>query len=203
MVDRCDANFRGRRRERSEGLEGRKQIAQRIVQGRDDERRPVLPVSIEILAGKLSHAYSDTLVQPSLLDPPRIEASSVRTHQSAGPGQEPEIQSEIASSLRESRRVEVPSVQPGQRAKIDVDGCAEAVPGRKWRLLTLEAPEGVADILEVESHATLQQACSRAVPVSQQMRFGHAGLGVSEAPEDTQTGQHQKHKSGSYASPWP
>jgi hypothetical protein len=36
-------------------------------------------------------------------------------------------------------------------------------------LLTLEAPEGIADILEVESHATLLQACSLAAPVTQQM----------------------------------
>src|SRR5260370_35435613 len=89
------------------------------------------------------------VVQPSLLDPPRIEASRVRTHQSAGPGHVPEIQAEIAPSLRQSGRMEVPSVEPGQRAKIDVDGGAEAVPHGKGRLLTLEAPEGVAAILMV------------------------------------------------------
>ena len=128
MVERYDANFRGRRRERIDGLKRRGQVAQRIVQWRHDEGRPVLRVSIEILAGKLSHAYGDAIVQPSLLDPPRIEAGRVGTHQAAGPGHEPEIQSEIASSLRQSGRVEVPSVVPCQRAKIDVDGGAEAVP---------------------------------------------------------------------------
>jgi hypothetical protein len=85
-----------------------------------------------------------------------------------GPVRSPRSQSEIASSLRESGRVEVQSVLPGQLAEIDVDGRAEPVPGRKLRvLLTLEPPEGVADILEVESHATLQQARSCAAPVSQ------------------------------------
>src|SRR6267378_8550340 len=121
-----------------------------------------------ILARKLSHTYSDTIVQPSLLDPPRIKASRVETHQAAGPGQKPQIQSEVASSLRESGRVEIQPVLPGQLTKIDVDGRAEAVPRPKFRvLLTLEAPEGVADILEVESHATLLQAGSLAAPVSQ------------------------------------
>jgi hypothetical protein len=163
MVDRYDTNFRGRRRERIGGLEGRRLIAQRIAHWPEDEGIPVLRVSVEILARKLSHAYGDTIVQPSFLDPPGIEAGRVRAHQAAGPGQEPQIQSEIASSLRESGRVEVQSVLPGQLAEIDVP-----VPGRKLRvLLTLEPPEGVADILEVESHATLQQARSCAAPVSQ------------------------------------
>ena len=121
-----------------------------------------------ILARKLSHTYSDTIVQPSLLNPPRIKASRVETHQAAGPGQKPQILSEVASALRESGCVEIQPVLPGQLTKIDVDGRAEAVPGRKLRvLLILEAPEGVADILEVEYHATLLQACSLAAPVSQ------------------------------------
>jgi hypothetical protein len=64
--------------------------------------------------------------------------------------------------------VEVQSVLPGQRTKIDVDGRAETVPGCKLRLLlAIEAPEGVVDILEVESHATFQQARAQAIPVSQ------------------------------------
>jgi hypothetical protein len=160
IVDRYDPNFRGRRREWIGGLEGRRQIAQRIAHWPVDEGLPVLRVSIEILARKLPHAYGDTIVQPSLLDPPRIEASRVRTHQAAGPGQEPQIQSEIASSLRECGRVEVQSVLPGELAKIDVDRCAEAVPRRKLRrLLTPEAPQGVADILK----SNFTPRCSRRV----------------------------------------
>jgi hypothetical protein len=34
-------------------------------------------------------------------------------------------------------------------------------------------------------------------------RFALTGLGVGRTPEDTQTGRHQKHSSGSYASPCP
>src|SRR5882762_452397 len=102
MVDRYDTNFRGRGRERIGGLEGRRQIAQRIAHRPVDERLPVLRASIEILACKLSNPDGDTIVKPSLLDPPRIEASRVGTHQAAGPDQKPQILSEIASSLRES-----------------------------------------------------------------------------------------------------
>jgi hypothetical protein len=98
--------------------------------------------------------------------------------------------------------VEIPSVETGQRAKIDVDGGAEAVPHGKGGLRALEAPEGVADIPKVESHALLQQACSEAAPVSQQILFcRQAGLGVSGARDDEQTGHHQKEKSASCASP--
>jgi hypothetical protein len=48
------------------------------------------------------------------------------------------------------------------------------------RLLTSEAPEGVADILEVEFYATPLQACSLAAPVSQvsgtiaEVKYGQA-----------------------------
>src|SRR5262249_28140451 len=73
-----------------------------------------------------------------------------------GTGQEPQLLSEIASSLPESSRVEIQAVLTGQRAKIDVNRCTEAVPGRKLRfLLALEAPERVADVLEVEPGAAL------------------------------------------------
>jgi hypothetical protein len=50
IVDRYDPNFRGRRREWIGGLEGRRQIAQRIAHWPVDEGLPVLRVSIEILA---------------------------------------------------------------------------------------------------------------------------------------------------------
>jgi hypothetical protein len=87
-----------------------------------------LSVPVAILAGKLSHAYSDTIVQPSLLDPPRIEAGRAEADQAARPGQKPEIHSHVASALRESGRMEIQPVLPGQLAKIDVDGRAEAAP---------------------------------------------------------------------------
>src|SRR5882757_3843585 len=101
MVDRYDTNFRGRGRERIGGLECRTQIAQRIAHWPVDEGLSELRVSIEILAGKLSHAYGDAIVQPSLLDPPRIEAGRIEAHQATGPGQKPQIHSEIASALRQ------------------------------------------------------------------------------------------------------
>src|SRR5882757_11551645 len=168
MVERYDPNFCGLGRERISGLEGCRQIAQRIADWPVDESLSVLSVSIEILARKLSHTYSDTIVQPSLLDPPRIEAGRAETHQAADPGQKPQIHCEVASALRQPRCVEIQPVLSGQLAKIDVDGRAEAVPGRELRvLLTLETPEGVADILEVEYHARLLQACSLAAPVPQ------------------------------------
>jgi hypothetical protein len=64
-------------------------------------------VSVEILARKLSDADGDTVVQPSLLNPPGIEAGRVRAYKAARPGQEPQVQSEIAAALREAGRVEV------------------------------------------------------------------------------------------------
>jgi hypothetical protein len=56
--------------QRIEGLDGRKQIAQRIAHWLEDEGCPEVLVAIEILARKLPHARNNTLVQASLLDPP-------------------------------------------------------------------------------------------------------------------------------------
>jgi hypothetical protein len=81
--------------------------------------------------------------------------SCFRAYKAARPGQEPQVQPEIAAALREAGRVEVQTVLSGRLAKVDVDSRAEAVPALKLRvLLALEAPEAVADILEFEFHAT-------------------------------------------------
>src|SRR5262249_5880985 len=148
-----------------------------------------------------------------------MEAGCIIAGHPAGTDQEPQLLSEISSCLPESSRVEIQAVLTGQRAKIDVNRCTEAVPGRRLRfLLALEAPEGVADVLEVEADATLKQARSHSAPISQQMTcstlrrlmavraaqsFARPGLGVSAGPEDGQSGPHEKNKSASYPSPRP
>ena len=55
--------------------------------------------------------------------------------------------------------MEVPTMVTGQCAEIDVDRPAEAVPACKaFRLYALEIPQRIGNILEIETHAALQQA---------------------------------------------
>src|SRR6516164_1249124 len=66
----CDANLCRWSRERIEGLESRKQIAQCITHRLEDERRSKVLDAIKVLPGELSRPRNDTVVEPSLLDPP-------------------------------------------------------------------------------------------------------------------------------------
>jgi hypothetical protein len=126
--------------------------------------------SVEILARKLTDACSDSFIQPSLLDPPGIKATRIRAGHSARTGQEPQIRSEIAAGLPERSRMEIPSLLTDQRAKIDVHRSPESVPTRKSLfLLALYIPEGIADILKIEFHTAVQQACPLAAPVSEEV----------------------------------
>ena len=57
--------------------------------------------------------------------------------------------------------MEIPALVTRQRAKIDVDRRPDPIPRRELRcLLALQTPERITDVLEVEAHATLEQARS-------------------------------------------
>ncbi len=159
--------------------------------------------SVEILTCELAHSCNDTFIQPSLLDPPRIEAACIRAGHPAGTGQKAQICSEIAAALPECRRMEIQSLLTGQRAKIDVDRSPESVPTRKSLfLLALEIPEGIADILKIEFHSALLQARTLAAPIPEEVavrtltrlvtvrtgkRFMLSGLGMGRKCKYTKT----------------
>src|SRR6516165_7979911 len=69
-LHRYDANLSRWSRERIERLASCKQIAQCIAHRLEDERRSEVLDSIEVLPGELSRPRNDTVVEPSLLDPP-------------------------------------------------------------------------------------------------------------------------------------
>ena len=69
--------------------------------------------------------------------------------------------------------MEIPSQLTDQFAKIDVHRSAESIPTSKaFFLLTVDVPERVADVLEVEPYTALQQAGALATPVSEEMSVG-------------------------------
>src|SRR5271163_567032 len=109
--------------------------------------------SVEILPGELTDTCSESFLQPSLFDPPRIETACILAGHAARASQEPQIGSKIAPALPERGCMEIPSLVTGQLAKIDVHRPAESVPNREalW-LLALEVPEGIAHILKIEVH---------------------------------------------------
>ena len=61
----------------------------------------------KILACELADARRDSLVAPSLLEPPRIEAARIHAGHPAGTCQQAQMSSEIASALPERRRMEI------------------------------------------------------------------------------------------------
>jgi hypothetical protein len=66
--------------------------------------------------------------------------------------------------------VEIQSRLTDQLTEIDVHGSAEPIPtGESLRLHTLEIPEGIADILKIEVHSMLFQACTFATPVAEEV----------------------------------
>jgi hypothetical protein len=66
--------------------------------------------------------------------------------------------------------MEIQSVLTDQRTEVDVHGSPKSVPTRKSLfLLTLNIPERIADVLEVEPHTSLEQARPLAAPVSEEM----------------------------------
>jgi len=66
--------------------------------------------------------------------------------------------------------MEIQTLLTDQRTEIDVYGSAESVPTREsFLLLTLNVPERVANVLEVEPHTMFEQAGPLAIPVTQEM----------------------------------
>ena len=159
--------------------------------------------SVEILLRELTHACSDTFIQPSLLDPPGIEARRVRAGHSAGTGQESQIRSEIAAGLPERCRMEIQPMLTDQRAKIDVHRSPKPIPTCKSLFLfALDVPKRIADVLKIEIHTFLVQARSLAAPIPEEVavrtltrfvtvrtgkRFMLRGLGVDRKCKYTKT----------------
>src|ERR1700741_197331 len=113
--------------------------------------------SVKVLTRELTHARGNSLVQPSLLEPPGVEPACIRAGQPAGVGEQTEICTEISAGLPECRRMKKQSVQAGQRAKIDVNRSPKPVPTREsLLLLALNVPERIADVVKIESDASLQ-----------------------------------------------
>jgi len=126
--------------------------------------------SVEILTRELPDARGDAFIQPSFLNPPRIETGGSLAGHTARTGQENQGCAEIATSLPESSSVEIQSLLTDQRAEVDVDRSAKSVPTCKAiRLLALEVPEGIADVLKIEFHAALEQARPLATPLPEEM----------------------------------
>ena len=162
--------------------------------------------SVEILTRELAHACGDPFVQPSLFQPPGIEAKRIRARHAAGAAQEPKICSQIAAALPERCGMEIQSVLTDQHTQVDVYGSPESVPTREsFLLLTLNVPERVAYVLEVKPHTTFEQAGPLATPVTKEMpvralaclmtvraakRFPYACLGISPGRKEAQRGPH-------------
>jgi len=103
--------------------------------------------------------------------------------------------------------MEVQPVLTDQRTEIDIHGSPEPIPTREsLLLLTLDVPERIADVLEVEPYTAFQQAGPLATPVSEELsvgaltglmtvratkRFSQSSLGVSANRNETQRGPHQ------------
>src|SRR5258707_15700707 len=85
-------------------------------------------------------------------------------------GEETQICSEIAAALPEPSRMEIPPLLTDERAKIDVHCPSESVPARESLFLhALEIPEGIADVLKMETHTAILQADPLAAPVSEEV----------------------------------
>ena len=106
--------------------------------------------------------------------------------------------------------MEIQSVLTDQRTEVDVYGSPESVPTRESvLLLTLDVPERVAYVLEVEPHTAFEQACPRPSPFSEEMsvsalaclmavraakRFPEACLGISSGRKEAQRDPHCKNE---------
>ena len=97
----------------------------------------------------------------------------LRARQPAGTSQQTKISAQIAAALPECGRMEIQSVLTDQRTQVDVHRSTETIPTREpLFLLTLNVPERVADVLEVEPHTAFEQAGPLATPSSKEMTLG-------------------------------
>src|ERR1700688_929614 len=102
--------------------------------------------------------------------------------------------------------MEIQTLLTDQRTQVDVHGSPKPIPTREsFFLLTLNVPERVADVLEVEPYTTFEQAGPLATPVTQEMsaralaclmtvwtakRFPYACLGISPGRKEAQREPH-------------
>ncbi len=78
--------------------------------------------------------------------------------------------SEITATLPERCCMEIQPLQTCHRTKIDIYCSAKPVPACKSLfLLTLDVPQRIAYVLQIEAHAALKQTRSLAAPVSEEM----------------------------------
>ena len=69
--------------------------------------------------------------------------------------------------------MEVQPLLTDQRTQVDVHRSPESIPTcEALFLLTVDVPERVADVLEVEPYTAFQQAGALATPVSEEMSVG-------------------------------
>ena len=113
---------------------------------------------------------SRPLLAPALLKPPGVEAKGVRARHSTRAGDQSEICAQITAALPKRSRMEIPPVRLDQPAEIDVHRTSHAIPhGNPVRLNALDVPERVADVLNVEVHASLFQTAARPNPIAEKM----------------------------------
>src|SRR5690348_3925335 len=104
--------------------------------------------AVEILTSKLPDSNGEALVERALFDPPRIEPEGVLARHTAGTGQQAKVSSEACSILPERCGMEIPARCVDQRAKVDVDGAANAIPGYEARVpIACDVCEIVTDVL--------------------------------------------------------
>ena len=129
--------------------------------------------AVEVLPGKLADTYDDPLIAKALFYPPGIETEGVAAGHAAGACQQAEVLAEIAACLPDGGCVEICCMPMNERSEIEVYRSSESIPtGESFRLLALDIPEMVGDVLKVKFRASLLQARAFSTPVSQQMSLG-------------------------------
>src|SRR5262249_23500882 len=134
--------------------------------------------SVEILFGELAHARDHAFLQPSFLQPPRIEAQRILTGHATRAGYKSQIRAEISSSLPHCGGMKIQPIQICHGAQININRASDAVEARHVFLLhAFDVPECVGNVLNIEPNTPLQQPCSFATPVAKKMfLFSWRGL---------------------------
>src|SRR5262249_22851526 len=122
------------------------------------------------LLRELADARHDAFIEPALLQPPGIKPERVLAGHAARSGDQPQIISQVASTLPDRGGMEIEPRLFGQGAEIDVDRGPDAVETcRALFLLALDVPQSVGDELKIETNSPFQQTRAFSTPVSQQV----------------------------------
>src|SRR5262249_55762545 len=165
-----DQTCHRRRRRRIERFPGGKQVSERIPHRLENERGGVVLRPIEVLPGKLTGACRDTLVGPTLFEPPRVEAECVRARHSARTRQQIEVLTEDPAALPKACGMEEDVTPPVQLAEVDVNRRADAIPDERTAFfVAVDVPERIAYVLDIEANSTCQQTGPCSIPVAQEI----------------------------------